>query len=430
MNDVFGERGSHVASGMKGDTNNDVKKGDLEGGIKSGAARDHCAIVTRHAPAAILWDAADAAPELVAARPALADALAGLRAGVPAAGRIAPFDDPAAVRPYRHLRAFYLRRADGVLAIKGSEILAADVEPHLRMLAAHRVEFPGRGRSLFSALEHFPLNEQKIPLAMSVDEALEDAHAAAAVQRAHLARFGRVARVPLPLVAIRWPDASAHAHLARLAPLLTRRARLAVERVAADGLGAVAYHYPAVPHRVAHLPQLLAGRPENGWLARLSALTDPAATIDGWLELLARMLALGFLPASVESMGVGHCLDTKNAVIDGGFVDLGSVCRAADVTDDRRFLETLLSAIADLAQTCRQFLLGDAPDVEAEYRNPSLAMVLVLNRLLPDLAARVQRLGGADSRIADALAPRRAADALAGELARLGLGAAPPGGHR
>lgn len=63
MNDVFGERGSHVASGMKGDTNNDVKKGDLEGGIKSGAARDHCAIVTRHAPAAILWDAADAAPE-------------------------------------------------------------------------------------------------------------------------------------------------------------------------------------------------------------------------------------------------------------------------------------------------------------------------------------------------------------------------------
>lgn len=31
MNDVFGERGSHVASGMKGDTNNDVKKGDLEG---------------------------------------------------------------------------------------------------------------------------------------------------------------------------------------------------------------------------------------------------------------------------------------------------------------------------------------------------------------------------------------------------------------
>ncbi|MGV5609378.1 hypothetical protein ACRTCO_32070, partial [Burkholderia pseudomallei] len=202
MNDVFGERASDVASGMKGGTEDgirkgDVKKGDIKGDIDididGGAARDDCAIVTCHAPAAILWDAADAAPELVAARPALADALAALRAGMPAAGRIAPFDEPAAVRPYRHLRAFYLRRADGVLAIKGSEIFAADVEPHLRMLGAHRVEFPGRGRSLFSALEHFPLNEQKIPLAMSIDEALDDVQAAAAVQRAHLARFGCIA---------------------------------------------------------------------------------------------------------------------------------------------------------------------------------------------------------------------------------------------
>nr|WP_231716863.1 hypothetical protein [Burkholderia ubonensis] len=391
---------------------------------------DVTAIVTRHAPAAILWNAADAAPALLAGRPALADALAGLRAGVPVADRIAPFDDAAAVRPYRHLRAFYLRRADGVLAIKGSEILAADAAAHLQMLSAHRVEFPGRGRSLFSALEHFPLNEQKIPLAMSVDEALEDVQAAAAVQCAHLARFGGIARVPLPLVAIRWPDAAAHAHLARLLPLLTARAQRTVERVAADGLGAVVYHYPGVPHRVAHLPQLIAARTEAGWIARLSALTDPAAAIDGWLELLARMLVLGFLPGSVESIGVGHCLEMKNAVIDGGLVDLGSVCRAADVADDRRLLETLLAAIADLAKTCRQFLLGDTPDVEAEYRNPSLAMVMVLNRLLPDLAARVQRLGGADPRIAGILGARPAADALVNELTRLVLGADASGGHR
>ncbi|MHA7166116.1 hypothetical protein ACX84U_34140, partial [Burkholderia pseudomallei] len=78
MNDVFGERASDVASGMKGGTKDgirkgDVKKGDIKGDIDididGGAARDDCAIVTCHAPAAILWDAADAAPELVAARP-------------------------------------------------------------------------------------------------------------------------------------------------------------------------------------------------------------------------------------------------------------------------------------------------------------------------------------------------------------------------
>ncbi|MHA7206721.1 hypothetical protein ACX841_31580, partial [Burkholderia pseudomallei] len=67
MNDVFGERASDVASGMKGGTKDgirkgDVKKGDIKGDIDidGGAARDDCAIVTCHAPAAILWDAADA----------------------------------------------------------------------------------------------------------------------------------------------------------------------------------------------------------------------------------------------------------------------------------------------------------------------------------------------------------------------------------
>ncbi|MET5116952.1 hypothetical protein AAHH79_43850, partial [Burkholderia pseudomallei] len=64
------------------------------------------------------------------------------------------------------------------------------------------------------------------------------------------------------------------------------------------------------------------------------------------------------------------------------------------------------------------------------YRNPSLAMVMVLNRLLPDLAAGVPRLGGADPRVADMLGTRPAAGALAADLTRLGLGAAPPGGHR
>src|SRR3546814_9913593 len=86
-----------------------------------------------------------------------------MRTAIPGAATITPFDTETAIRPYRHLRAFYLRRPDGVLAVKGSEIMADDVEIHLRALSNYRVEFHGRGRSLFSALEHFPLNEQQNP---------------------------------------------------------------------------------------------------------------------------------------------------------------------------------------------------------------------------------------------------------------------------
>jgi hypothetical protein len=351
----------------------------------------------------ILWDAGEAAPDLLVS-PGLAEELAVLRAGLPVAASITPFDTGAAVRPYRHMRAFYIRRGDHVLAVKGSEPHARDLVPTLQGMSGFRIEFPGRGRSLFSALEHFPLNEQKLPLAMSAEEALEDVRSAAMVQQAHIARFGEPARLPLPLLAVRWNDDLTQAHLETLRPLLSGRAWRTVQRIGADGLGAVVYHYPGLPLRVAHLPEIL--RPEilhsadgAGWLDRLGGLCDPAATVERWVDLVARMLVLGFLPGSIESIGVGHCLEMKNAVIDGGFVDMGSVCRVADVTDPRAFLETLLAALADLAKTTRQFLMGDAPEADAEYRNPSLAMVLMLHRLLPKLAARVTALGGADPRI-------------------------------
>src|SRR3546814_14419027 len=70
----------------------------------------------------LLWDAAADAPELLAALPGLSAAQADMRTAIPGAATITPFDTETAIRPYRHLRAFYLRRPDGVLAVKGSEI--------------------------------------------------------------------------------------------------------------------------------------------------------------------------------------------------------------------------------------------------------------------------------------------------------------------
>jgi len=377
----------------------------------------------------VLWNAAAAAPETLFAMPGIAATLSEFKTAIPGAETITPFETNEAVRPYRHLRAFYLRKTDGVIAVKGSEVFASDVEQMLAVMSGFRIDFLGRGKSLFSALEHFALNEQKIPLALSVDEAMEDVSSAAAVQRAHVARYGARAHTPLPLLAVRWPDTVTEAHLKRLSTLLSARARKSVERVAADGLGAVVYHYPTVPQRVAHLPEILRTRSEKDWLARLAAIADPQAAVNGWLDVVARLLVLGFLPGSVESIGVGHCLEMKNAVIDGGLVDMGSICRVEDVTDPRQFSETLLAALADLAKTCRHFLRGDVVDVEAEYRNPSLAMVLALHRLLPDLARRMEQLGGADPRIMEFFKYAAAADSLPVELSRLSPDSGGAGGH-
>jgi hypothetical protein len=376
-------------------------------------------MIGRHPCAAVLWDAATDAPALLQAAPDLVVQLDAIRNELPVAASVSPFETDEATRPYRHLRAFYLRCAFGVIAVKGTEPLARDVAPHLEMLDGFRIEYPGRGKSLFSALEHFPLTEHKIPLALTAEEALQDARAAASVQLAHLGRFKTLARVPLPLLAARWPDAVTEMHLAKLLPLLSGRAWRIVQQVADQGLGVVVYAYPTVPLRVAHLPHLLQDSPSADWLTKLQTLVQPKVVIEHWLDLLARLLVLGFLPGSIESIGVGHCLEIKNATIDGGLVDLGSVCQVEALGQARSFDETLLAAMADLVKTCRFLLRGDASDVEAEYRNPSLAMLLAAHRLLPDLGDRVRRLGGADPRIQAFFAPVPASRSLPEELARL-----------
>jgi len=388
-------------------------------------------------PHAIVWDIARDAPPLrdalAASVPGLDKRLAELREALPCASTINPFGGAAPdgdyVRPYRHLRAFYQQLPGGVLAFKGTEPFAQDRDAHLRTLAEFRVDYPARGKSLFSAAEHFALVEQKTALALGLDEALDDARTASQLQSAHLSRFGELARLPTPLLAIGWSPATRDEHLAALRPLLSERAARIVETSTRNGLGALVYHYPAVPIRVAHLPAELGAPGEEPWLQRLARKTDPAQAVDRWIDLVARMLALGYLPGRIDHIGIGHCLEMQNAVIDGGFVDVGSVVAMDQVHSERAFQEMLLAAMADLSKTVRHFILGPIADAEAEYRNPSLAMLQTLHRVLPALAERVAFHQPSDARLLRALARRPTFEALAQELTLLTPGAPPMRQH-
>ncbi len=397
--------------------------------------------ITHRQPQSVAWDIEEQAPALRQALatiiPDLDQRLAQLREALPCATSISPFstgdkresDSGNFVRPYRHLRAFYQQLPSGVLAFKGTEPYAADRDAHLRALTEFRVDYPARGKSLFSAAEHFPLVEQKIPLALGIDEALEDVRSACMLQRAHLARFGELARIPTPLFAVSWPEATREAHLAALRPLLSDRANRIVETFTQGGLGAVVYFYPCVPIRVAHLPVELGSKAQGSWLERLARRTDPARAVERWIDLVARMLALGYLPGRTEHIGIGHCVEMQNAVIDGGFVDVGSVVAMDQVKSERAFQEMLLAAFADLAKTIRHFILGPIADAEAEYRNPSLAMLQTLHRVMPALLERIAFHQPTDPRLLHAIRQRSPFEALAEELTRLTPGSPPTGEH-
>ena len=132
--------------------------------------------------AEVVWDIADHTPHLLEIleknNPWAHRNYLGMRGEVPVASTCEPFEHNRYFRPIRHVRTFYMNVPGGsVLGIKGSEVLADDLADLLAGLNNYRVSSQRRGSSLWSAIEHFPLVEQKVPAALLRTEAEGEARA-------------------------------------------------------------------------------------------------------------------------------------------------------------------------------------------------------------------------------------------------------------
>lgn len=279
---------------------------------------------------------------------------------------VRPFRSGACLRPPAHRRAWYFDvsslvsspRATGLLAFKGTEPHSPDWNAWMLELATERLHVEATlgdpsssgvtACAELSVLEKLALVEHKVPGSLLVSEALAEAQRAWAFQSAYVGRHGEAARAPLPLAVYRWPDEVSRRVEETLAPLLSRAARGIVHDLCAGGLGAYVYLTRCKPTRVAHLSVAPAGR-ARGYADRvmdLRALVDPEVTILRWIELVARMLALGFIPKDPASVLSGDCLQHQNASIDGGLADLGSVVHV-DAFGDDRALRSALRSVRD-----------------------------------------------------------------------------------
>jgi hypothetical protein len=368
-----------------------------------------------------VWQAERDAPELHAALPAeVQTAARALDGGIPALRDLGPLRLPPYIRPPGHRRAFYVELGPAVLAIKGTEPFAFNFAGFIdEMARAHtqaelRLGSAARDLTLVRAeltgLDKFPVLEGKVPGCVTVAEALDDAHAAAAVQLAHLRRYGAPARLPMPILVARWPEAVADAVLAELSPWLRGRARGVTELAVRAGLGVYVYSYPIVPARLAHLaaPEVGPGIELGARLAALGKIADPRRMLDGWIGLMARLLALGFVSADPLSIVTGDCLQVQNAVVDGGFADVASLVEAGQL-DDRALRAAVRHTVHELAVTATRLVAGvRVPTVDLRDRLPDL-VVTVWNAVADAFRAAPEP----DPRVAAALLPGPAFDRLA-----------------
>jgi hypothetical protein len=331
----------------------------------------------------LIWDGFERAPELVRelarTEPAIGPIADRLRRELPVQRAWGFGESGAYVRPDRHVRSMYLQlarvpgaaSAGGCLAIKGTEAVADNFGAMIERLrgmwnlCAAQVGSPAKSvfmdGSMLSALERFPVIEGKPPGVHPAWDAVEEADWARELQAAHLARYGALARAPVPLFVFRFPDAVGERVLAQLAPELSPKTARIVETEIRAGLGAYVYHYPSLPLRVLHLqvPDATSGATWRARMDALRAVTDPERAIEGWLELTARTLALGYVATDPANLSRGYCLHAQNLVLDGGFVDVNSLRAMTTFRSEGELQFAIMRTIQVLAQEAvTYFLVG------------------------------------------------------------------------
>jgi hypothetical protein len=229
----------------------------------------------------------------------------------------------------------------GVLVFKGTEPLSPAFHELLRWMRTSR---PGE-----NVAEHLVMVEGKVPGAVTETEAVAEFQIAEAVHMAHSRHYGGPAAMPVPLQVRRIPEHRARETATALIGVLSKPALERAELLIGEGLACLVQFYPSAPIR----SDSYAGSEFAALAKHFSKIPEAADMIAGWLRLVARLLWLGYLPATVLSRDFGSCLNGQNATIDGGFCDAGSITLIApdmEVEFLRRSLlfslECLFDAIA------------------------------------------------------------------------------------
>lgn len=284
----------------------------------AGLPRQTLAVVAdgRNTHPALLQTAATTSYDLI-------ETLEEIDAGVPVLGRLFPHRIGPFYRLHRHWRSFcyaldYTRKKlfdFDVVVFKGTEPLSPRFAEMIAWMQTSRPEK--------LVADHLVIVEGKVPGAVTLSEAVDDYRIGREIHRLHLCHYRELAALPLPLLALRLPEANSRACDRVLARSLSQEALGRAHELIAGGLACIIQYYPAVPIRANSF-----GGAEFEVLSRhLAAPPDTDATIRGWLRLFARLLWLGYLPTTPRSRQSGSCLNAQNATMGGGFSDPGSILR-------------------------------------------------------------------------------------------------------
>lgn len=244
-----------------------------------------------------------------------------------------------------------LQPASGVIVFKGTEPLIADFSAYFDWMLNARFRNSGLPLGL-----HFPLEMKLPPAAMWIEECMAEQAVSSKLQQMFLNRYGRLARLPLPLFVFRMTPPQIARYQEVVCSKLSADANWKIKNKLSDGLGVEVYYYPELPVRVA---DLFVGNVREAFKDAL-APEQVDITFGKWAKLLSEILCLGYMPYAPWHHGMGGCCDQGNACIDGGFNDLLTLVPFDAIPDDVLFRQSLVASTRMLADSMASLAAASA----------------------------------------------------------------------
>lgn len=362
-----------------------------------------------HASMPILFDAEVETPQLI---DELAKSLPGIRATLATFRKSLPLVAHSGIGPvgrsgyYRlpnHYRSIsYLlggessdgqRGASGVIVFKGTEPLLPDFPAYRDWM----LRAPFRSSALTLGL-HFPMEIKLPPGAMWIEECKAEQKISSRIQSDYLKRYGRLARLPLPLFTFKATQQQDACYEQVVRTRLPEDAVRKVEPKLRDGLGVEAYYYPELPVRVA---DLFVGNVREAFKQALHS-GQVTLTIDAWCGLLSELLCLGYSPFTPWHRGMGACVDRGNVCIDGGFNDLLTITEFSSIPDDAALRGCAQGSVKTLAESVLALAaasigMTSAPAIESDIG--ALAFEYVARRVGAGVLAEARNGQRVDARL-------------------------------
>tara|TARA_B100000212_G_C27382607_1_gene537779 strand:+ start:3230 stop:4399 length:1170 start_codon:yes stop_codon:yes gene_type:complete len=313
-----------------------------------------------------------------------------LESTLPISDELNNYTDKDSLRPSGSRRAFYIRlKPKGVLAIKGTEIFHPNLKNELVLDAKKKlVHRP------WTKFENFIYREQKVPLAILYNEALEENILAANFQSKILDRFGSLELAPTPLFVYKFSKKIKYDYYKLISSFYSNRAlNICKPFIDNYGLGASIYYYPELPYRIRFC---LPTKNDSYQIRNLNIAQngelmsfDPYNASRKLIKITAKMLAVGFMPFSNQDYGIGQCIAPQNVTLSGGIADMGSLHDINEISSEKEFYELFLSMIVMLTNTIKELMIKPKNDMHYEFEEPSLISSLLIkfiwDKLLKDL---------------------------------------------